>query len=231
MRRNSEVEVTYSLDEDGQERHEALAHIVNNLAAPVRVWLVVESGAQNWKRSGGAATGIKRVPLSVAAVKLRGHRSNIQIPGMQGRGFTIAFMPDALYLQTRDGTTSADYEQLTVDTGVVRYVEDEAVPPGAKQIGDTWLYVNKDGSRDRRFSHNRKLPVLEYGTVHLSAEPDLALQIQVSTQEAAQEFRNDLEHYCEAVRAQTSEGSTVSATSNPQSSDLRSEEHRPPSTG
>ena len=196
------IEVTYALDEDGQERHHALAHIVNNLAPPTKVWLVTEARSQDWKRGGGAATGVRRTPMTVGTVRIVGHRTNIQIPGLQGRGATIGFLPDAIYLQTRDQTVSADYSDLALECGTVSYVEDEAIPPGAKQIGETWQFVNRDGSRDRRFTHNRKLPVLEYGTITITAEPNFTLELQVSTREASQEFREDLAHYCKATRDQ-----------------------------
>lgn len=211
LRRGREVEVTYALDEDGQERHQALAQIVNNLASPTKAWLVTEARSQDWKRGGGAATGVRRTRMTVGTVKILGHRANVQIPGLQGRTATIGFLPDAIYLQTRNQTISADYSDLAVECGTVSYVEDEAIPPGAKQIGETWQFVNRDGSRDRRFNHNRKLPVLEYGTITITAEPDFTLELQLSTQEAAQEFRDDLAHYCKATRDQEAPASESSA--------------------
>jgi len=211
LRRGREIEVTYALDEDGQERHQALAHIVNNLAPPTKAWLVTEARSQDWKRGGGAATGVRRTRMTVGTVKIVGHRANIQIPGLQGRSATIGFLPDAIYLKTREQTISADYSELAIECGTVSYVEDEGVPPDAKQIGETWQFVNRDGSRDRRFNNNRKLPVLEYGTITINADPDFTLELQVSTQEATQEFRDDLAHYCRATRDQEAPTSEASA--------------------
>ena len=44
----------------------------------------------------------------------------------------------------------------------------ETVPSDAKQVGTTWAKANKNGSRDKRFAHNRELPIMAYGGLHLT---------------------------------------------------------------
>ena len=36
-------------------------------------------------------------------------------------------------------------------------------------VDHTWRYVNKDGSPDRRFKHNRELPIAAYDALSLSS--------------------------------------------------------------
>jgi len=44
-----------------------------------------------------------------------------------------------------------------------RFIESEGVPADTTQVGETWAKVNKDGSPDRRFSNNYKIPIVLYG--------------------------------------------------------------------
>ncbi|TDE35441.1 hypothetical protein E1B25_17530 [Antarcticimicrobium sediminis] len=48
----------------------------------------------------------------------------------------------------------------------------EAAPSDATMVGQTWKYVNKNGSPDRRFKDNRQLPICLFQEMAWSATAD-----------------------------------------------------------
>jgi hypothetical protein len=59
-----------------------------------------------------------------------------------------------------------DYRDVTIDYRESHFVEEEKLPEDSQQVGTTWAKVNKDGSRDRRFSNNYQIPIALYGQLH-----------------------------------------------------------------
>src|SRR6185437_14394300 len=44
--------------------------------------------------------------------------------------------------------------------------EESGVPADAQVVGHTWRFLNKDGSPDRRFNNNRRIPKCQYSQYH-----------------------------------------------------------------
>lgn len=109
-------------------------------------------------------------------------RKSIQI--VQGDGPYIKSSRRALIFGNVTGTTIYIYPGFAMVTGgsrafalvetidlsvrgnSTRFIEDQNPPPDAEIISQTWLKANKDGSRDRRFSYNRQIPIMQYGELH-----------------------------------------------------------------
>jgi hypothetical protein len=54
-----------------------------------------------------------------------------------------------------------------------RFQEQEVVPPDSQVLGQTWAKVNKDGSPDRRFANNYRIPIAEHGTLRFTSAAGL----------------------------------------------------------
>lgn len=81
-----------------------------------------------------------------------------------------------------------EFAQFDCELRVSNFIEEEAVPSDAEQIGSSWKRANKDGSRDRRFNDNYQIPVLRYGALYLSSPTGLAEAYQISSYEKATGF-------------------------------------------
>ena len=81
-----------------------------------------------------------------------------------------------------------DFKDLTILYSSTRFVETDPVPPDTLTVGSTWKYVNKDGSRDKRFSHNYQIPIVLYGELHFQSNQGLNEVFQFSNASAAEEF-------------------------------------------
>lgn len=70
-----------------------------------------------------------------------------------------------------------DYKVGTVNTNSIKvkyeesdFRETDAVPRDAKIIGKSWLYVNNNGSPDRRYKNNREVPICLYGELTITSK-------------------------------------------------------------
>lgn len=60
------------------------------------------------------------------------------------------------------------YNQIKLYTNYVRFQESENdAPKDSERLGNTWMYVNKNGGPDRRYSYNPIMPILKYGIVNI----------------------------------------------------------------
>ena len=70
----------------------------------------------------------------------------------------------------------------------VRFVERNGVPKDAQVVGQTWQYVNKNGTPDQRFKNNKQIPVCLYGQVFLRSSSGLNVELQISNIQNARDF-------------------------------------------
>ena len=109
---------------------------------------------------------------------------------VQGGRSTAYFYPGFVMVSARDGRDFAliDLVDLRAEARTTRFTESEGVPSDASMVGATWAKSNKDGSRDKRFAHNRQLPVASYGELILSAHGGFTEAFMTSRAEPCHEF-------------------------------------------
>src|SRR6185369_17699305 len=61
-----------------------------------------------------------------------------------------------------------------------RFIESEVVPRDAQIVDNTWRFVNKNGSPDKRFNNNKQLPITLYGEIYFQSSTGLNELIQLS---------------------------------------------------
>ena len=59
--------------------------------------------------------------------------------------------------------------------------------------------VNKDGSRDKRYKDNYRIPILRYGQIHLKTDQGLNEVYMVSNADALLEFASIFDDYQEVL--------------------------------
>ena len=62
-------------------------------------------------------------------------------------------------------------------------------------IGETWAKVNKDGSRDKRFKDNYKIPIIKYGAIEFISSSGVNEEFVFSKWEAAKSFVNSYKEF------------------------------------
>lgn len=99
------------------------------------------------------------------------------------------------------GTALADLLTVTVESGEVRLPEREALPPDATVVDYTWERVNRDGSPDRRYANNARIPIVAYGCLHITIGANDRRAFLVSNREAATSFAEAINLFQASLRA------------------------------
>lgn len=119
--------------------------------------------------------------------------TNVDVPSLTARTSALYFLPDRLLVREGKRYTDISYVRLRVTAGTERFIENPRdVPSDARQVDRTWQYVNVKGGPDRRYKNNPQLPVMRYGTIHLTTSDGLAWLIQTSRELAAPEVASAL---------------------------------------
>ena len=88
-----------------------------------------------------------------------------------------------------------DYNDIDLEFKITQFVEEEQFPSDTKKVGSTWAKVNKDGTRDRRFSNNYQIPIALYGQLHWKNSNGFNEVYQFSNLESTQEFQKAFLEY------------------------------------
>jgi hypothetical protein len=136
---------------------------------------VVQRHAAHLARGAHPLIGTSEPPLTVA---------------FQGGRSVAYFYPGFVLVAALDDSDFAliDITDLEIQHSESHFTETETLPRDATVIGKTWAKANKNGSRDRRFAHNRELPIARYGEVHLAGPGGLRETLMISRSEPSVAF-------------------------------------------
>ena len=70
----------------------------------------------------------------------------------------------------------------------VKFFEEEGVPADSKVVGETWAKVNKNGTPDRRFANNHRIPIVQYGLLKFTSAAGLNEEFMFSSDPKTEGF-------------------------------------------
>lgn len=198
------VKVQYDLDADARLEWEKCLETLSTLKTSKKIWIVEKSKQnRNLKYNAGASrdisrliTKIRKIRPNVAQLFLKADVSTIRI---SAKGLTIIFLPSEILIQNKLMLVSFPYNNLKIYASTTNFIERSSIPKDAEIIRYTWQYVNKDGSPDKRFANNPKIPVCRYGFLQLCADDKLSIEMHVSNKIIAQNVGLAYEHYREYI--------------------------------
>ncbi|HET6942760.1 MAG TPA: DUF4236 domain-containing protein [Sphingomicrobium sp.] len=104
-------------------------------------------------------------------------------------GEDLLIYPGVAIMPRADGAFALiDLRDLSLEYNAVRFIEEDAIPPDAHVVDQTWAKTNKDGSPDRRFSNNYAIPVCLYGRLVFTSSAGIEEEYQFSNAAAAGNF-------------------------------------------
>lgn len=186
-RSRKDVHFSYKITGRGEVAFSALNSGLRQLDASSQILL--NTGRRHFedtRYTGGASAlpDLKAVDVSLARPPLL----DLEFDVWHIRAFNkdLYFMPD--HVLVFDGATMGgiDYANLHVssDLEVTQASESARVTSDAKVVGQTYRFVNNDGSPDKRFNNNTEIPLIEYGVLKLVGS-GLNLLLFVSNQNSA----------------------------------------------
>lgn len=93
-----------------------------------------------------------------------------------------------------------DIRELNFTFRGLRFLEEEKVPSDSIIVDHTWVKVNKDGTRDKRFKENYQIPVCLYGEFLLSSNTGLNEVYSLSNYEKAENFARSMNDFQSAIK-------------------------------
>jgi hypothetical protein len=170
--RRRTVVVMYELDEAAQRRHFALVDACRAGADTAGMWQTLQRGelttAHQRKVNAGAGWLANRVPCRITLDGPAWLVTNVPVPSIVVSGRDVHLLPDRVIVGAKRALGEVPWASLRAEASSTRFTEDEAVPSDGVVVGHSWLYVNKNGTPDRRFNNNRQLPVLQYDVLDVS---------------------------------------------------------------
>ena len=196
-RRNQTTHLVYELNETGQQKQKLLEKSINSLGSSQIVWRVIsKSQTLDWKRNAGASQLVTRTRVSVNASAPPLVESNITLQCLNLGTIKLYFLPDLILYWENGRFGSIPYDELTSEFSPTRFIEDESLPSDAKQVGQTWRYVKKNGGPDLRFSNNAEIPIMQYGALMLTSSHGMQILLHVSSLQSAQGFSDAIKAFC-----------------------------------
>lgn len=181
----------YNVEEITDHRWKKINEALLTLAKSQRLWLVNGIYSEhNSKRNAGASQIVSRLAANVTESDPPFIATNIKplclTMGGQSNGQSCYFLPDLILIYQSRKYSAVTYDKVRLESSITQFTEMDTPPSDAKQLGQTWLNVNMDGSPDRRFKYNRQVPIFEYGVFKMELTNDLAFTLYVSSCERAE---------------------------------------------
>jgi hypothetical protein len=161
----------FELDGKAEARFEKLCDEIRSLSSVSKLQ-AIKSTAQylDTRYTGGAGQGLSLVTGSVTFGDMPGVSANVEIPQISSDTTTIAFCPDRVLLFQKSGVGAVEYKHLSLEVADSRFQEDGVVPRDATIVGNTWRYVNNNGTPDRRFKDNKAIPICLYSKLQVATK-------------------------------------------------------------
>ena len=184
------VALEYSFDPEKEDEHTRRIDAWQLLAEGKKEWQVLtEQFNNNRKVNAGAGRSLKRIACKIE----KGHpyyiKTNVDtIQITLHNKDRLIILPDKVFFVRKRKVGMIDYSDFRISVSSVRFVETDSVPKDAQIVGQTWQYVNKNGTPDQRFKNNKQIPVCLYGQVFLRSSSGLNVELQISNVQNARDF-------------------------------------------
>lgn len=189
------VNLEYTFDPEKQDEHNRRIGAWQLLAEGDKEWQVLtEQFNTNRKVNAGAGRNLNRKVCKIQ----KGHpyyiSTNVDaIQIILANKERLIILPDKVFFVRKRKIGMIDYSDFRISVSSVRFVETDPIPKDAQVVGQTWQYVNQNGTPDRRYKNNRQIPVCQYGQVFLRSSSGLNVELQISNIQNARDFAELIE--------------------------------------
>lgn len=208
------ISVDFNVSAAAKQTYGHLVGAYDRLRHSAAVWdVTADRSANRVVERTTASRIVNRVPVrpdyaQAEFVQFQGRA--LRLPNALGEDLLI--YPGMILMERRDGAFALiDLRQVTLQVGTVQFIEEEAVPPDTRIVGETWAKANKDGSPDRRFADNYRIPICEYGSLRFTSNTGLNEEYQFSSAAAALQFGQAVDRTAEICEIQNLDSVWVTA--------------------
>lgn len=169
------VVIMYDLDNTAETAFENLCSAVKRLDVE-KAWLMDAMGkVHDPKYHGGAGALVSRKDIQIHRHSPAFIQTNIELTGIHADVVDLYFFPDMILVHSNGSYGAVSYGSASCVSKETQFIEAQEAPYGARIVGYTWRYVNRDGGPDKRFSDNPQLPICIYEEIWLNSPKGLSI--------------------------------------------------------
>lgn len=183
----------YDFDNSAERTYERVLDGFAALRACRASWRILASGqVLDGRYNAGAGRTLQRKAAELRTGGVKHVKCNIDVPCLAAGRNLFYFYPDRVFVVSGRHVAVCTYGSLKIDTRLTRFIEEERVPPDSQVVGQTWRFVNKNGTPDRRFKNNRQIPIAQYEELQFSSTHGIHECFQFSRAGIAEVFASSL---------------------------------------
>ena len=137
-----------------------------------------------------ASTAITRDPVSFSLNSCDLIQWEHKVPYLPNRtgGDMYIYPGFILFRASKQAFALIDFRDVKLTFVSTQFTEDDAVPSDTQIVGHTWAKSNKDGTPDRRFANNYRIPVVHYSSLLFTSPDGLDVRYLCSNARLAEQF-------------------------------------------
>lgn len=184
------IDMMYEFDDHTETLYKKRLDALKLLTNSSMIWNVTQSAKViNQKVAAGANREVSRTRSSFRVDLPFYLNTNCNVVRLKNTKEDILFLPDKILINSKNKLGAIGYDDVDFKVSSVNFIESEPVPKDAKIIDYTWQYVNKNGSPDKRYKNNKKIPKCLYGTLSITSNSGLNMLLYISNHELAESFK------------------------------------------
>ena len=189
----------------GDEVHDKYLKVVEafrEMTTSEKIWDVTAEATHREVGNSGIGTSVKRQEVTFDTVELDYIRCNYPaLHFKNANGAQLYLYPAFILVLDTDHTMSlTDLRELRPGFAQQFFVTDPGDAPSDTEVSErTWEKVNKDGSRNRRFSYNPERWVLRLGAFHLQTSSGINERYFISNYAKAAAFAGAFLDYLSCI--------------------------------
>lgn len=201
-----EYKLKIDFDLEGQILNEYI--LVENyfdmLSKSIKIWdITVYQDIDKVKARSAASSNVARTLVSLERAQLDYINTKyVPLKFNNANGGSLYIYPGFITMPSKTSNAFAliDFRDLRFEHHIQRFVEEEGVPSDSQVVDQTWRYVNKNGSPDKRFNNNYQIPIVQYYEINFKTDKGLNESYQISNVVAGQAFANALSKYISSLQ-------------------------------
>ncbi len=164
------VTIDIDIDDSLKGKYQKLKESFDALAQSAKIWDKTSAIKNNDNRS-AATNSITRTPTVLSHKKIEFINAEFDALHFKNQNGSDVYIYPAftVLFDDKNNFGLVDLSDLNVLFRTTSFLEEENVPSDAKTIGETWAKVNKDGTPDKRFKGNYKIPIVEYAEIEFKS--------------------------------------------------------------
>lgn len=190
------VTIDINIDESIKGKYDKLKQAFNNLTKSAKIWDKTSAVKNNDNRS-AASNSITRTETTLSNQKIEFINADFDALYFKNQnGSDIYIFPAfAVLFDDKNNFGLVDLSELKVSFKTTNFLEEESIPNDSKTVGETWAKVNKDGTPDKRFKGNYKIPIVEYAEIEFKSNTGIYEVFMFSNTSYANAFAEAYTNY------------------------------------